>query len=195
MKHICETIVVEGKYDKIRLSQLVDANIIQTDGFMIFKNQDMLGLLGRLADETGLIVLTDSDAAGFAIRNYIKSCLAGKNVKHAFIPAVHGKERRKEKPGKEGLLGVEGMRDEALLAALERAECHIMSTISDARITKQDLYCLGLSGGNESRKKRETLCKTLNLPPRLSANVLLDVLNSLYTRDSFLEMFDEEDGL
>lgn len=186
MKKIRETIVVEGKYDKIRLSQLVDANIIQTDGFMIFKNKDMLSLLGRLADEIGLIVLTDSDAAGFAIRNYIKSCLAGKNVRHAFIPAVSGKEKRKQKPGKEGLLGVEGMRDEALITALEHAKAHIMSTETN-RITKQDLYVLGLSGGSESRKKREELCKSLNLPPRLSANMLLDVLNSLYTRETFFE--------
>lgn len=188
MKTISETIVVEGKYDKIRLSQLVHANIIQTDGFMIFKNKEMLSLLGRLADESGLIVLTDSDAAGFAIRNYIKSCLAGKNVKHAFIPAVTGKERRKAKPGKEGLLGVEGMRDEALLSALDGAQCNYVADAAE-RITKFDLYTVGLSGGSESRTKREALCKKLALPPRLSANMFLDVLNCLYTREEFLALF------
>lgn len=188
MKTIYETIVVEGKYDKIRLAQLVDANIIQTDGFMIFKNKDMLSLLSRLADKTGLIILTDSDAAGFKIRNYIKSCLADKNVKHAFIPAVAGKERRKSKPGREGLLGVEGMRDEALLAALERVDCHA-STQSVERITKQDFFILGLSGGKDSRNHRDRLCEQLDLPPHLSSNMLLDVLNSLYTREEFLALF------
>ncbi len=187
--NIKETLVVEGKYDKIRLSSLVNANIIQTDGFMIFKNKEMLSLLSRLADETGIIVLTDSDSAGFKIRNYIKSCLAGKNVKHAFIPSIEGKEKRKAEPGKEGLLGVEGMRDEALLSALSLAEC--CQVEEKEKITKSDLFLLGLSGKSDSRKKREKLLKFLSLPCRLSSNMLLDVLNALYTREKFFELIEK----
>jgi len=185
---IKETIVVEGKYDKIRLSYLVDANIICTDGFMIFKNEEMLRLLSRLADETGVIILTDSDSAGFKIRNYIKSCLIGKNVKHAFIPSLEGKEKRKEKPGKEGLLGVEGMRDEALIRAITLAGYETDEGKKE-KITKTDLFRLGLSGGKESREKRKNLAILLGLPERISAKMLLDVLNVLYDREKFFELF------
>ncbi len=187
MIQIKETIVVEGKYDKIRLSQLVSANIIQTDGFLIFKNKEMISLLRRLADETGLIILTDSDSAGFKIRNYIKSCLSGKNVKHGFIPSLPGKEKRKEKAGKEGLLGVEGMRDEALIKALEQAG--YSEGNKKEKISKSDFMVLGLSGGTESHKKRLELTKRLGLPSRLSANMLLDVINVLYTKEEFIELF------
>ncbi len=187
-KIIKETIVVEGKYDKIRLESLVSANILQTDGFRIFKNKEMVSLLSRLADETGLIILTDSDRAGFIIRNYIKNCLAGKNVKQAFIPTVEGKEKRKESPGKEGLLGVEGMRDEALLSALEMANCQIQSKEME-KITKSDFFVLGLTGKPDSKQKREDLVARLNLPKRLSANELLSVLNALYTKEKFFELF------
>ncbi len=185
---IAQTIVVEGKYDKIRLSSLVDANIIQTDGFSIFKNKEMISLLARLADETGLIILTDSDKAGFLIRNYIKNCLAGKNVVHAFIPKIEGKEKRKEIPGKEGILGVEGMRDEALLVALSIAGAQ-EKTVQKDKITKYDFYKLGLSGGKNSVEKRKKLARLCNLPPGISANMLLDVVNALYTREKFLELF------
>lgn len=187
--NIKETIVVEGKYDKIRLQSLVNANIIQTDGFMIFKNKEMIALLSRIADETGIIVLTDSDAAGFRIRNYIKNCLAGKNVKHAFIPSISGKEKRKEKPGKEGLLGVEGMRDEELLSALNSVGYN--TELKKEKITKSDFYILGLSGKPESKEKRERLCNFLTLPCRLSSNMLLDVINTLYTKEKFIELFNE----
>ena len=161
---IKETLIVEGKYDKIRLSSLVDANIIQTDGFMIFKNKEMISLIARLADETGVIILTDSDSAGFKIRNYIKSCLAGKNVKHAFIPSVSGKEKRKAQPGKEGLLGVEGMNDEALLKALS----DVCSEVNNKKekISKSDFYIMGLSGNAESKKLREKLAAQLGVELR-----------------------------
>lgn len=188
MIRIKETVVVEGKYDKIRLSQLIDANIICTDGFMIFKNEEMIRLLSRLADETGVIILTDSDSAGFKIRNYIKSCLMEKNVKHAFIPSLEGKEKRKEKPGKEGLLGVEGMRDEALIKALELAGYEAGESQGE-KITKTDFFRLGLSGGKDSREKRKNLAIKLNLPHRISANMLLDVVNILYDREKFFELF------
>ena len=186
---IKETLIVEGKYDKIRLSSLVDANIIQTDGFMIFKNKEMIKLISRLADETGVIILTDSDTAGFKIRNYIKSCLAGKNVKHAFVPSVSGKEKRKDKAGKEGLLGVEGMNDEALLKALSDVGCEIGQ--EKEKITKSDFYLMGLSGGAESKTLREKLAVHLSLPRRMSSNMLLDVINSLYGKEKFLELFEE----
>ncbi len=186
---IKETLIVEGKYDKIRLSSLVDANIIQTDGFMIFKNKEMISLIARLADETGVIILTDSDSAGFKIRNYIKSCLAGKNVKHAFIPSVSGKEKRKAQAGKEGLLGVEGMNDEALLKALS----DVCSEVNNKKekISKSDFYIMGLSGNAESKKLREKLAEHLSLPRRMSANMLLDVINSLYDKEKFIELFEE----
>ncbi len=186
---IKETIVVEGKYDKIRLQSLVNANIIQTDGFQIFKDETMLSLLERIADETGIIILTDSDDAGFKIRNFIKSRLAGKNVKHALIPSIPGKEKRKEKPGKEGLLGVEGMRDEALLSALSLS----LSEQKDKKekITKSDFYLMGITGGAKSKELREKLKAHLNLPQRLSSNMLLDVLNALYDREQFFELFED----
>lgn len=187
--NIKETIVVEGKYDKIRLNSLISANVIQTDGFMIFKNKEMISLLSRLADTTGLIILTDSDGAGFKIRNYIKSCLAGKNVKHAFIPSITGKEKRKEKPGKEGLLGVEGMRDEALLSALFSVTNPVDS--KKEKITKYDFFDMGLSGKADSKQKREKFATFLSLPRRLSSNMFLDVVNSLYTKEKFIELFKE----
>ena len=185
---IKEAIVVEGKYDKIRLSGLVDANIICTDGFMIFKNEEMINLLSRLADECGVIVLTDADSAGFKIRNYIKNRLAGKNVKHAFIPSVEGKEKRKDKPGKEGLLGVEGMCDEALIEALSLAGFSQQEERRE-KITKYDFYQLGLSGGMQSKEKREKLANQLHLPKLISANMLLDVVNILYSKEDFFALF------
>ena len=186
---IKETIVVEGKYDKIRLQSLVKANIIQTDGFQIFKDKQLLQLLGKIADETGIILMTDSDDAGFKIRNYIKSSLAGKNVKHALIPYVKGKEKRKEKPGKEGLLGVEGMRDEALLQALSMS--FYEETEEKEKISKSDFYLMGITGAPESRALRDRLKAYLGLPQRLSANMLLDVLNVLYDRNVFIELFEK----
>lgn len=184
-----ETLIVEGKYDKIRLSSLVNANIIQTDGFMIYKNKEMIHLISRLADETGVIILTDSDMAGIKIRNYIKSCLAGKNVKHAFIPSVQGKEKRKARAGKEGLLGVEGMDDEALLKAL--SDVGYENGKNKEKITKSDFYLMGLSGGADSKALREKLSEHLSLPRRMSANMLLDVINSLYGKEKFIELFEE----
>lgn len=186
---IKETIVVEGKYDKIRLQSLVKANIIQTDGFQIFKDKQLLQLLGKIADETGIILMTDSDDAGFKIRNFIKSNLAGKNIKHALIPSIKGKEKRKEKPGKEGLLGVEGMRDEALLRALSMT--FYEEKEEKEKISKSDFYLMGITGGSDSRAIRNKLKAHLGLPQRLSANMLLDVLNVLYDRDEFIELFEK----
>ncbi len=190
MIKVRQAIVVEGRYDKNTLSQLVDTAIFTTEGFGIFRRSDMVSFLRRVARERGLIVLTDSDGAGFVIRNYLKSVLPEGEVLHAYIPDVYGKERRKAAPGKEGKLGVEGMDPQTLLDALRRAGAEIEGeTAAPTRtpITKADLMELGLSGGAESRRKRLQLQKKLGLPEHLSANGLLDALNLLYDREGFFE--------
>ena len=196
MLRIKEAIVVEGRYDKNTLSQLVDAVILETSGFAIFKDDERLALLRRLAERQGLIILTDSDGAGFVIRNYLKGAVDPSLVKHAYIPDRMGKEKRKRSPGKEGKLGVEGMEPEILLRALEQAgatfEDEGGQTMSreETPITKAELYALGLSGGQGSKEKRAALLKALDLPERLSANALLDVLNALYGREELLAIWE-----
>lgn len=178
-----EAIVVEGKYDKNTLSQLVDAPIFQTDGFGIFKNRELLSLLRAVAAARGLIVLMDSDGAGFVIRNYIKSAIPPEQLKHAYIPDIYGKERRKQSPGKEGKLGVEGMRPEVLLEALRRAGATELGeeTAQPEKFTKQDLMELGLSGGQGSAEKRRRLQAALGFPEHMSANALVQALSTIYT--------------
>ena len=188
MPKVREVIVVEGRYDKNTLSQIVDAVIIETSGFGIFNDAQKQKLLRRLAAERGLVVLTDSDGAGFVIRNFIKGCVDPSLVKHAYIPDVAGKERRKAAPSKEGKLGVEGMRPEILLDALRRAGATIddeCSAAPDVRITKADMYKRGLSGGQGSRELRAALIHALDLPEKLSSDALLDVLNAVMTREEF----------
>lgn len=188
MPKVREVIVVEGRYDKNTLSQIVDAVIIETSGFGIFNDAQKQKLLRRLAAERGLVVLTDSDGAGFVIRNFIKGCVDPSLVKHAYIPDVAGKERRKAAPSKEGKLGVEGMRPEILLDALRRAGATIddeCSAAPDVRITKADMYKRGLSGGQGSRERRAVLIHALDLPEKLSSDALLDVLNAVMTREEF----------
>ena len=185
MVKIREAIVVEGRYDKNTLSQIIDAPIFQTDGFGIFRDREKMLLLRRAAEKLGLIVFTDSDGAGFVIRNRIKSAIPEKYLKHAYIPDIPGKEKRKSAPGKEGKLGVEGMKPEVILEALRRAGATFdgLDVSSSGEITKQDMMELGLSGGHDSRKKREMLIKALNFPEHLSANALLQALNMLYSLD------------
>lgn len=185
MVKIREAIVVEGRYDKNTLSQIVDAPIFQTDGFGIFRDREKMLLLRRAAEKLGLIVFTDSDGAGFVIRNRIKSAIPEKYLKHAYIPDIPGKEKRKSAPGKEGKLGVEGMKPEVILEALRRAGATFdgLDVSSSGEITKQDMMELGLSGGHDSRKKREMLIKALDFPEHLSANALLQALNMLYSLD------------
>ena len=186
-----EVIVVEGRYDKNTLSQIVDAVIIETSGFGIFNDAQKQKLLRRLAAERGLVVLTDSDGAGFVIRNFIKGCVDPALVRHAYIPDVTGKERRKSAPSKEGKLGVEGMRPEVLLDALRRAGATVGGETvvpPAARITKADMYKRGLSGGQGSRERRAALIRALDLPEKLSADALLDVLNAIMTREDFYAM-------
>ncbi len=189
MVKIREAILVEGRYDKNTLSQIVDAPILETNGFGIFKDKKQMSLLRRVAETRGLIVFTDSDGAGFVIRNHVKSTIPGKYLKHAYIPDIEGKERRKSTPGKEGKLGVEGMRPEIILEALRRSGATIEGEVTafSSLITKQDLMDLGLSGGADSSAKRLRLLKMLSLPEHMSANAMLQALNLLYTLDELRE--------
>lgn len=191
MHSVREVIVVEGRYDKNALSQVVDAVIIETSGFGIFNDAEKRKLLQTMAEARGLIVLTDSDGAGFVIRNYIKGCVDPKLVKHAYIPDIYGKERRKSAPSREGKLGVEGMKPQVLLDALIRAG----ATFDDEenkktapRISKADMHARGLSGREGSAEKRAQLIKQLGLPERLTADGLLDVLNATMSREEFLSI-------
>lgn len=189
MVRIQEAIVVEGKYDKNTLRQIVDTAVFTTGGFGVMGDRAMLSFLRTVAETRGLIILTDSDGAGFVIRNYLKGALPKDKVRHAYIPDVPGKERRKAAPGREGKLGVEGMEPSVLLEALRRAGATFEGeTPLDNRtpITKTDLYALGLTGGPDSRAKRQALMKRLSLPEHMSTNALLEALNILYDRSAFL---------
>ena len=194
MKKVKEVIVVEGRYDKNALSQVVDATVITLGGFSVFNDKEKLAFLRRLAEKQGLIVLTDSDGAGFVIRNYLKGALPKELVKQAYIPDIYGKERRKRTPGKEGKLGVEGMKPDVLLAALARAGATFLDEengtgAAGEPITKADLFELGLTGGPDSRAARQRLLTQLDLPEHLSTNALLEVLNALMTRETFQNLY------
>ena len=194
MVKIKEAIVVEGRYDKNTLSQIVDATILETSGFGIFKDKQQMKLLRKAAEKRGLIVFTDADGAGFVIRNHIKSAIPGKYLKHAYTPDVFGKERRKAAPGKEGKLGVEGMRPEVILDALRKAGATIegeTETRTKLEITKADLVELGLSGMPGSEENRKRLVKKLDLPERISPNGLLQALNLLYTLEELTELMEQ----
>ena len=190
MTRIREAILVEGRYDVNTVRQVVDTVVLESGGFRIFNNKDQLKLLRRIAETRGLIVLTDSDGAGFVIRNYLKGALPKGCVKQAYVPDIAGKERRKRHGSKEGKLGVEGMRPAVLLEALRRAG----ATFADEGatecpgdpITKADLFALGLTGGTDSAAKRRALLKQLDLPEHLTPNGMLEALNLLYSREEFL---------
>ena len=193
MVRIHEAIVVEGRYDKNTLSQVVDAPIFETSGFGIMKDKAQLALLRRVAQKRGLIVFTDSDGAGFVIRNFLKGAIPSDQLKHAYIPDVAGKEKRKSAPGKEGKLGVEGMSPDIIISCLRRAgatfegeECCDWLP----QITKQDLFALGLSGGPDSKAKRLALLKKLALPEHMSSNAMLQALNLLCTKEELLRMVE-----
>lgn len=192
MYRIKETIVVEGVYDKIKLSRFIDAVIIATNGFCVFSDKSVVESIKQMAEKTGVVILTDSDSAGFKIRNYIKQFLPKDKVKHAYVPDIYGKEKRKREAGKEGLLGVEGINDDIILSALRDAGCEIDGGRTEAKrgreITKADLYMAGLSGGEGSREKRNALAASLGIPMKISANMLLDILNRLLNFDEFCEI-------
>ncbi|MCH5204401.1 MAG: DUF4093 domain-containing protein [Oscillospiraceae bacterium] len=189
MIKIKQAIIVEGRYDKITLSNLVDAVIIPTNGFSIYKDAETAELIKLFARTTGVIILTDSDSAGFQIRGRLKSIIGGKNITNVFIPEIYGKEKRKRKYSKQGLLGVEGMTKEVLLDAFSRAGVFAEEGEENADpITKADLLDLGLCGGENSSKLRVRLQQKLGLPSRLSANMLLEAANAMYTREEFLNI-------
>lgn len=201
MVKIREAIVVEGRYDRNTLAQIVDAPIFETSGFGIFKNKEQLALLRAVAEKRGLIVFTDSDGAGFVIRNHIKSAIPGKYLKHAYIPDLYGKEKRKDRPGKEGKLGVEGMTPEIILSALRASGATFEEQSSEmpsvGTITKQHMMELGLSGTVDSSRKRAQLQKNLGLPEHMSANALLQALNLLYSMDELSDLvkaLEKENG-
>lgn len=191
MVKIREAIVVEGRYDKNTLSQIVDAPILETAGFGIMKDKANLALLRNVAEKRGLIVFTDSDGAGFVIRNFLKSAIDSKHLKHAYIPDIPGKEKRKTAPGKEGKLGVEGMTPEVILEALRRAGACFDGEVlcrSAGTITKQDMMQLGLSGAKDSKMMRQRLVEHLQLPAHISSNALLQALNLLMTLQQLQEL-------
>ncbi len=196
MIKLSQAIVVEGKYDKNALRQLVDAPVFETNGFGVMKNRELVELLRLTARRRGLIVLTDSDGAGFVIRNYLKRVLPKAGVLHAYVPDVYGKERRKAHAGKEGKLGVEGMPPEILLQALRNAGAEASEGPAQrgAPIVKADLYAAGYSGRTDSAAQRAALLKELSLPEHMSSNALLDALNILMTREEFLSRYGENHG-
>ena len=199
MVKIREAIVVEGRYDKNTLSQIVDAPIFETGGFQIHKDKAQLELLRKVAEKRGLIVFTDSDGAGFVIRNYLKGAIDPKYLKHAYIPDIYGKEKRKTAPGKEGKLGVEGMSREIILEALRRGGATIEGEEGAAvrRISKQDLMELGLSGSPDAGARRLKLLKKLKLPEHMSPNAMLQALNLLYNLEeltTIVETMERENG-
>lgn len=185
---LTEAVIVEGKYDKIKLSNILDAFIIETNGFAIFKDKSKLSFIKKLAKERGIIILTDSDHAGFMIRNYISSGVPKEQIKNVYIPDVFGKEKRKDTPSKEGKLGVEGMTKDVILASLEKAGISSTSSVCDNPITTVDFYDLGLTGGANSKAKRKAVCKALDLPEFLSTSSLISCINNFMTKEEFFDL-------
>ena len=186
---LSQAVIVEGKYDKIKLSNLIDAFILETNGFGVFKDKKRLKFIKKLADEQGIIILTDSDHAGFMIRNYISSGVPKDKITHVYIPDIFGKEKRKTESSKEGKLGVEGMSSRILIEALQKANLTCEKSVNDDPITKYDFYEIGLSGTPDAKEKRKKLLKQLDLPEFLSTNSLLSCINSIMTRDEFYKMY------
>ena len=190
MIRLKEAIVVEGRYDKIKLGGIVDAPIIETGGFRVFNDREKLQLIRRIAAARGIVILTDSDGAGFVIRNFLRGAVPKEQIKHCYIPQIEGKERRKPQKSKEGLLGVEGVTDEIIIDAIRKSGATILGEEQKQRqeITKADLFELGLTGGENSAQKRQALLKKLNMPTYLSTNALLTALNCLYSLEEIKHM-------
>ena len=192
---IREAVVVEGRYDKSALAGVVDTLILDTAGFGVFRDHERLALLRRLAEKRGLIVLTDPDGAGFVIRNYLKGAIPKEQVKHAYVPDVYGKERRKRAPGREGKLGVEGMSPEVLRRAILRAGATVLDADAAPRaqgnLTPADLFALGLSGVPDAARRRAALLNRLDLPERMSAKALLAALNALYSSEEIIQLVSD----
>ena len=185
MIKVRQPIIVEGKYDKIKLESIIDGLIITTDGFRIYKDKEKIELIRAFAEKDGVVILTDSDGAGFQIRNHLKGCIKGGKIYNVYIPDIFGKERRKEKPSKEGKLGVEGINTDILLKAFSDAGIFSEESKQEEWLNKADMMDDGLIGGEGSTELRKKLCKNLKLPERLSTASLLEVLNRLYTREEY----------
>ena len=195
MLHIDKTVIVEGKYDKIKLSNILDTEIITTDGFAIFKDKQKTKLIRRAAENKGIIIMTDSDSAGFLIRGHLKSIIPNDKIINVYIPEILGKEKRKAEASKEGLLGVEGVSEQVILDALLRAGVNVNGeeVAQREKITKADFYDLGLIGFGGSEQKRNELKAKLQLPKHLSTNALLTAINALYSKEEFLEILRKEE--
>ncbi len=191
MLKINQAVIVEGRYDKLKLSNIIDTLIIETNGFGIYKNKEKMKFIRKLAQERGIVIITDSDHSGFQIRNYISNGIPEDCIKHIYIPDVYGKEKRKNLPSKEGKLGVEGIDDSVLLKLFEQADIPVKLTQKDNPITHFDLYDAGLSGRENSKEKKKKLLKALDLPEFLSTNSLLSYLNSSMTREEFLNFTEK----
>ncbi len=191
MLKINEAVIVEGRYDKLKLSNILDALIIETNGFGIFKDREKLNFIRRLAEERGIIVLTDSDHSGFQIRNYISSGIPQDRIKHIYIPDIYGKEKRKTAPSKEGKLGVEGMSESLLLKLFEKGNIKADFTENKNPITNYDLFELGISGTPNAKKNKKKLLEMLDLPEFLSTNSLLSYINFSMTKEEFCNLFEQ----
>ena len=184
---IHEAVIVEGRYDKIKLSNVIDAFILETDGFSIFKDKKKLTFIKKLALERGIVVLTDSDHAGFMIRSHISSAVPKSRIKNVYIPDVYGKEKRKAAPSKEGKIGVEGMSTEVILNAFEKAGVTASKVTCDNPVTTADFFELGLTGGADSKEKRKELCAELDLPEFLSVSSLISCINNMMSKEEFAQ--------
>lgn len=189
---ISQAVIVEGKYDKIKLSSIIDAFIIETNGFGVFKDRERLNFIKKLADERGIIILTDSDHAGFMIRNYISSGIDKSKIINVYIPDVYGKEKRKAEPSKEGKIGVEGIEKETLINAFKRANIDFKKSENTDPVTNYDLYELGLSGTPNAKQKKKALLKALGLPEFLSTNSLLSCINNMMSKEEFIILIRDE---
>ena len=195
MIRIKEAIIVEGKYDRIKLSSLFDTAIIETGGFRIFSDSEKKNVIRELAEKRGIVILTDSDGAGFVIRNYLKGIVKNaENIKQAYIPDIEGKEKRKSQPSKQGLLGVEGMTDDIIINAVKKCGAYVEGEFvcTDKKsITKTDFYNLGLSGQNNSASNRELVLKKLNFPKYMTSNALLSAVNMIYEKEEFVQIVQD----
>ena len=188
-----QAVIVEGRYDKIKLKNLIDAPIIETNGFRVFNDKERQSLIRRIADKRGILVMTDSDGAGLVIRNFLNGVIDKSKIKHCYIPQLEGKEKRKERISKEGFLGVEGVPDEVIIEAVRKSGAEIIGEQAEksAEITKADLYSLGLTGSDNSAKKRKRLLQELGMPDYLSSNAMLTALNCLYSYEELYNIITE----
>lgn len=188
-----EAVIVEGRYDKIKLKNLIDAPIIETNGFRIFNDKERRDMIRQIADRRGILIMTDSDGAGLVIRNFLNGAVDKAKIKHCYIPQLEGKEKRKEQRSKEGFLGVEGVPDDVIIEAIRKSGATVIGeeAAQTNEITKADLFTLGLTGSENSAQKRKKLLKKLNMPDYLSTNAMLTALNCLYSLEELKSVLNE----